>query len=146
MPASPVAYPGHRAGGDLQGGEQGSGAVPETVMGALLGLPGLHRQQLLGPVQRLDPGVLACRDHEVVLSERLVLSLAVIQAGCWDVGLVAGGCQPDRTASRSGDPRREPLTSLRSLPRPIPPPTNWHTEALSAAVYRQCCGLGPSRF
>lgn len=108
MPASPVAYPGHRAGGDLQGGEQGSGAVPETVMGALLGLPGLHRQQLLGPVQRLDPGVLACRDHEVVLSERLVLSLAVIQAGCWDVGLVAGAASPIGQLPGQGTPGGSP--------------------------------------
>jgi len=28
--------------------------VPDVVVGALLGVPGLHRQHLLGPVQRLD--------------------------------------------------------------------------------------------
>ena len=42
---------GDLAGGDLERGEQGGGAVPHVVMGAFLGLPGLHRQRLLGPVQ-----------------------------------------------------------------------------------------------
>jgi hypothetical protein len=32
--------PGDRAGGDLERGEQGRGAVADVVMGALLGWPG----------------------------------------------------------------------------------------------------------
>jgi hypothetical protein len=53
-----LGQPGHLPGRDLQRGEEGRGAVPAVVMGALLGMADLHRQQLLGPVQRLDLGFL----------------------------------------------------------------------------------------
>jgi hypothetical protein len=36
--------PGDLPGRDLQGGEQSGGAVPDIVVGALLGMTGLHRQ------------------------------------------------------------------------------------------------------
>ena len=41
--------------------------MPDVVVGALLGLPGLHRQRLLGPVQRLDLGFLVDAEHDRVL-------------------------------------------------------------------------------
>src|SRR5512133_2663851 len=59
--------PGDLPGGDLQGGEQRGGAIADIVMGALLGMPGLHRQRLLGPVQRLDLGLLVHTQHDRVL-------------------------------------------------------------------------------
>ena len=43
------------------------GAVPHVVVGAFLGLPGLHRQRLLGPVQGLDLGFLVDAEHDRVL-------------------------------------------------------------------------------
>ena len=52
--AMPVlTQPGDLPGRDLQRRKQGGGAVPEVVMGPLLGVTGLHRQRLLGPVQGL---------------------------------------------------------------------------------------------
>ena len=54
MPVPAVAGVGDLAGGDLQRGEQGGGAVPDVVVGALLRQPGLQRQDRRGPVQRLD--------------------------------------------------------------------------------------------
>ena len=41
--------------------------MPDVVVGAPLGLPGLHRQRLLGPVQRLDLGLLVDAEHDRVL-------------------------------------------------------------------------------
>ena len=35
--------------------------MPDVVVGAFLGVPGLHRQYLLGPVQGLDLGLRAPR-------------------------------------------------------------------------------------
>ena len=58
MPVPRLADPGDLAGGDLERGEQGGGAVPDVVVGPPLGLAGLHRQRLLGSVQRLDLGLL----------------------------------------------------------------------------------------
>ena len=45
-----LAEPGDLPGRDLERGEQCGGAVTEVVMGALLGMAGLHRHHLLGPV------------------------------------------------------------------------------------------------
>ena len=67
-----LAQPGDLPGGDLQGGEQRGGAIPDVVMGALLGMPGLHRQRLLGPVQRLDLGLLVHTQHDRVLRRRQI--------------------------------------------------------------------------
>ncbi len=58
VPVSWFAHASDLAGGDLECGEQGGGAVPDVIVGAFLGLPGLHRQRLLGPFQRLDLGPL----------------------------------------------------------------------------------------
>ena len=63
-----LAQPGDLAGGDLQRGEQGGGAVPDVVVGALLGMAGLHRQRLLGPVQGLDLRLLVHTQHDRVLA------------------------------------------------------------------------------
>src|SRR5688500_9769311 len=63
---SVLAEPGHASGRHLQSGEQGGRAVPDVVVGALLGVPGLHRQRLLGPVQRLDLGLLVHAQHHLV--------------------------------------------------------------------------------
>ena len=49
-----VAGVGDLAGGDLQRGEQGGGAVADVVVGLLLRQARAHRQDRRGPVQRLD--------------------------------------------------------------------------------------------
>jgi hypothetical protein len=47
VPVPRLAQPGDLADSDLERGEQsGGGAVPRVVRGALLGLPGMHRQRL----------------------------------------------------------------------------------------------------
>jgi hypothetical protein len=56
-----LAQPGDLSGRDLQRGEQGCGAVPHIVVSAPFGVAGLHRQRLLGTVQRLDLGLRAPR-------------------------------------------------------------------------------------
>jgi hypothetical protein len=67
-----LAGAGHGAGGDLQGGEQGGGAVPHIVVAAAFRAAGLHREHLLGPVQRLDLGLLIHAQHNRVLRRRQV--------------------------------------------------------------------------
>jgi hypothetical protein len=59
--------PGDLAGGDLERGEQGDGAVPNVVVGAPLGQTGLHRQDRGGAVQRLNLGLLVDAEHDRVL-------------------------------------------------------------------------------
>ena len=46
--------------------------MPDVVVGALLGVPGLHRQGLLGPVQRLNLAFLIHTQHDRVLRWRQV--------------------------------------------------------------------------
>ena len=58
MPVAGVAGVGHLAGGDLQGGEQRGGAVPDVIVAALFGDPGPQRQHRRGPLQRLGLGLL----------------------------------------------------------------------------------------
>ncbi len=53
-PVVPVQGTDHLAGGDLQSGEQGGGAGADVVMASTLGDAGHHRQDRLGPVERLD--------------------------------------------------------------------------------------------
>jgi hypothetical protein len=54
----------HLAGAHVQGGEQVRRAMPDVVVGAFLGRVERDRQQRLGPVQRLDLGLLVDRkDH-----------------------------------------------------------------------------------
>ena len=57
-----IAHPGDPPGRDLQRREQCGGAVPDVVVGALLGVAGLHRQSLLTPVQRLNLALLVAAD------------------------------------------------------------------------------------
>ncbi len=66
------AVPGHLAGRDLQRGEQRRGAVPDVVVRAPLGQPGLHRQHRRGPVQRLDLRLLIHAQNDRVLRRRQV--------------------------------------------------------------------------
>ena len=42
------------AGGDVQGGEQGGGAMPDIIVGHALDVAESHRQHRLGALQRLD--------------------------------------------------------------------------------------------
>ncbi len=72
MPVPRLAGSGDVAGGDFQRGEQRAGAVPHVVVGPSFGEPGLHRQHLLGPVQRLDLGLLIHTQHDRVLRRRQV--------------------------------------------------------------------------
>ena len=51
-----VACAGDRAGGDLQHGEQGGGAVADVVVGLPFGDAWAHRQDQPGPVRGLDLG------------------------------------------------------------------------------------------
>ena len=67
VPVPWLAQAGDLAGSDLERGEQRGGSVSYVVVGALLGLPGLHRQCLLGPVQGLDLGFLVNAEHDRVL-------------------------------------------------------------------------------
>ena len=53
----------HGAVGDVEGREQGGGAVPDVVVGAALGHPGHHRQCRLGALQGLDLGLLVHAQH-----------------------------------------------------------------------------------
>ena len=55
------------AGGHLQRGEQGGGAVADVVVGLFLGHPGPDRQDRRGPVQGLDLGLLVDADHHGLL-------------------------------------------------------------------------------
>lgn len=55
------------AGGDLQGGEQGGGAVPVVVVGAPLDPARLHGQHRGGAVQGLDLGLLVDAQHHGVV-------------------------------------------------------------------------------
>ena len=67
VPVLRLADGGDLPGRDLQRREQRGSAVPHIVVGALLSLAGLHRQRLLGPVQRLDLGLLVDAEHDRVL-------------------------------------------------------------------------------
>jgi hypothetical protein len=53
---------GHLASGDLQGGEQGCGAVPVVVVRTTFDPTRLHRQDRDRPVQGLDLRLLINRD------------------------------------------------------------------------------------
>jgi hypothetical protein len=62
-----VGPAGHLAGGDVEGGEEGGGAVADVVVGAPLHLPGTHGQQRLGPVESLDLALLIDAEHHRLL-------------------------------------------------------------------------------
>ena len=54
VPVPPVVLGDHRAAGQVVGGEQAGGAVPDVVVRAALGRGGQHRQARGGAVQGLD--------------------------------------------------------------------------------------------
>jgi hypothetical protein len=64
VPVPGIAGVGDLPGGHLQGGEQRSGAVPDVVMGLLLGDPGPQRQHRRCPFQGLDLGLLINVQHD----------------------------------------------------------------------------------
>jgi hypothetical protein len=59
-----LAGVGDRAGGHLQRREQRGRVVPEVVVGAPLGPARPYRADRLGPLQRLDLGLLVHPDHD----------------------------------------------------------------------------------
>jgi hypothetical protein len=56
----------HLPGGHLQRGKQGRGAVPDVVVGTSLNSAWRHRPDRLGPLQRLDLGLLVPTQHDRV--------------------------------------------------------------------------------
>ena len=59
-----IAAVGDRAGGDLQGGEQGRGAVALVVVGSFLGQTRAHRQDRLGAVEGLNLALFIDTEHD----------------------------------------------------------------------------------
>ena len=57
----------HRAGEYVEGGEQGSGAVPFVIVGHRLSAALDHRQRRLGAVQCLHRGLLVGAQHDRLL-------------------------------------------------------------------------------
>ena len=103
-----LADPGDLAGGDLERGEQGGGAVADVVVGALLGMAGLHRQHLLGPVQRLDLRLLVHTEHNRVLRR--------VQIQPDHVGNLGDQGGIGRELERLGPPRLDPVLLPRRSP------------------------------
>jgi hypothetical protein len=66
MPVAPHALADHRAGKDIECGEQGGGAVPLIVEGHRAGLALLQRQARLGAIKRLTLALLVDRQDETV--------------------------------------------------------------------------------
>ena len=72
-----VAVPGVGAAGDgagsnVEGCQERHGAVAHAIVGPALDLPGLHRQQGLGPIQRLDLPLLVDAEHQRALGRMQV--------------------------------------------------------------------------
>ena len=59
-----VAFTDHEARGDIEGCEQGSGAVTDIAMGPALGNAGHHRQDRLLAVERLDLALLIDAENQ----------------------------------------------------------------------------------
>jgi len=57
----------HRAGRDLQGGQERLRAVTDVFVGPGAGFLGAQRQQGLGPIQRLNARFLVYTEHERIL-------------------------------------------------------------------------------
>ena len=105
---------GDLAGGDLQGREQGRGAVPDVVVGAALDQPGLHRQHRHGPVQRLDLGLLVHAEHDRVL-RRVQVQAHDVDDLPYQLGV---GGEPERLRS----PRLDPVGTPRLCDRVVADP------------------------
>jgi hypothetical protein len=106
VPVPALAQPGDLTGGDLEGGEQCCGAVPDVVVGALLGLPTL----------RTPWGLF--RHYWVVIALVLTtLSLAVMLLHMPSVSRLAGLARSadDAAASRLGGDVLHPALGLLVL-------------------------------
>jgi hypothetical protein len=75
--------------------------VPDVIVGALLGLPRLHRQRLLGPIQRLNLGLLIDAEHDRVLGR--------VQIQPDNVGDLGDQLGIGRELERFGPPRLHPV-------------------------------------
>jgi uncharacterized membrane protein len=105
VPVPPVALPDHLPGGDVQGREQGRGAVPDVVVGGLLRPVGQEGLRRLGAVEWLDLGLLvhahdeddSTRDGEHLRGHRSVLEPrpTTLVARVRRPGRVRAGAQPD---------------------------------------------------
>ena len=56
----------HRAVENIEGGEQGGGAMADIIVGRRPGAPSLRRQSRLRAVERLDMALLVNREHQAV--------------------------------------------------------------------------------
>src|SRR5579859_7609543 len=72
MSVLPVAIPGDFAARDIQGSEEGGGAMPLVVVSPAFGLARPHRQQGLGAVEGLDLALLVDREHDRLLRRERV--------------------------------------------------------------------------
>ena len=75
--------------------------MPDVIVGALLGLPRLHRQRLLGPIQRLNLGLLIDAEHDRVLGR--------VQIRPDNVGDLGDQLGIGRELERFGPPRLHPV-------------------------------------
>ena len=105
---------GHLPGGDVEGGEQGGGAVPVVVVGAALDQPRLHRQHRHGAVQRLDLGLLVHAQQDRVLRWGQVEPA--------DVGDLADQLRIGGEPERLGSPRLDPVGPPRPHHRGVADP------------------------
>ena len=76
-----------RAVENVEGGEQGGGAVALVIVGHRLAFAGLERQAGLGAVERLDLGLLVDREHQRVCRRRHVEADDVFELGD-EIGVV----------------------------------------------------------
>ncbi len=113
-----------------------TGAVPDVVVGAALGEPGLHRQHLLGPVQRLDLRLqrvtIAGLDVDL-LSERGVVRLVLDGVSSGDGGWVV---TPNVDIARqcAGDPACAALVSRADVVVVDGTPLRWLARLGGTAV------------
>jgi hypothetical protein len=91
------ALVGDAPGGDLQGGKQGGGPVPEVVVGALLGSPRPDAAHGLGAFQGLDLGFLIHAEDDRPLGWVQVQADDVV-----DLGRELGSVENLKVSARQG--------------------------------------------